>query len=91
MVKTKVIDKLFPVNLRKIVPYGNSKAIPIPSSIVKDLGLNEGDRLVVSINKELEVIVLSKPENLADKNSDVSYKLSIPKELLKDLIQHETD
>lgn len=87
MEKKKTINELHFVSSRKIFKHGNSKAIPIPKDVVKDLNLKIGERLVVSMNKDSEIIVLSKPKNLSDSKSDISFELSLPKELVKKLLE----
>lgn len=88
MEKKKAINELRLVNSRKIFKHGNSKAIPLPKDVIDALNLKEKDRLVVLMNEELEIIVLSKPTNFSDIKTDVSYKLSLPKELAKELLDN---
>jgi len=37
--------------LRKVIKTGNSLAITVPSGLIKDYGIKEGDPVIVKVNK----------------------------------------
>jgi antitoxin component of MazEF toxin-antitoxin module len=37
--------------LRKVIKTGNSLAITVPSGLIKDFGVKEGDPVIVRVNK----------------------------------------
>lgn len=46
----------------RIVRVGNSKGIIIPSKIIKELALEEGDEVVLEYDYEAQVLVCSFPK-----------------------------
>jgi len=85
MKKSIVLDELKPVDIKKIHPYGeNSSAILIPKPILDRFKLGNGSRLMISIDEELKMIVLSRPEDLTQRDSG-SFHLKISKKEFKKL------
>lgn len=51
------------IRMSKIIRVGNSKGVIIPSRIIKDLALEEGDEVNIIYNPELNEIVYKLPKS----------------------------
>lgn len=52
--------------MTKIIKVGSSKGIIIPAHILKELSLNLGDTLHISLSVDKNSIILSKPNDFLD-------------------------
>ena len=90
MVKNNIKSKQKFLGDRTLQPSGHSTVVPIPPEGLKFLGLEEGDKVVVYLDREENEIriIPGKSSYVRRKghNKKIGFELSLPKKLFKKLM-----